>query len=242
MKNTTWVRRLLILISALGTATVLSAQSEKQPVALEVKLKNLHSWRGVVGCNSPVTTFELSYQTADAALKVGSWSAFSLNGRWRGITYYVEYARSGFKLRLTDDPSSNDVFDTHTDHLIYADISYALPNERFPLKMLWSSMISGRDTYVDKSGKGKNRYSSYVELSMPLWKAEDQCVTFGVGGAFSLADSRSNFYGDHANATRVFVEYKSAIQVLNRCMPLSIESLWSPVHNNGVLQVAFQLL
>ena len=234
--------QLLILVTALGTASALWAQTDRRPVALDVKLKNMHLWRGVIWCNSPVTTFELFYQTADAALRVGSWSAFSLDGRWRDINCYVEYAQSGFKLRLTDDPSSHDILDSHTDHLVYADISYTLQNERFPLKMLWSPMFSGRDTYVDKRGKEKNRYTNYVALRMPVWKKEGQCVTLGVGGAFSLADTPSNFYGEHANVTNVFAEYEPTIQALSYAISLSIKAVWNPEHQDGALQVAFQLL
>ncbi len=235
------VFRLITLVGLLGTARALSAQTQ-QPVALEVKLKNLHLWRGVVYCNSPVTTFELPYKTEDGAFKMGAWGGFSLNGRWKDINYYVEYAQSGFALRVTDDPSSHDIFDTHTDHLVYVDVSYTLQNERFPLKMLWSPMISGRDTYVDKRGKEKNRYSNYVALRVPVWKRENQCVTLGDGGAFSLADTPSNFYGEHAHVTNVFAEYESMIQVSKHAVSLSIKAVWNPENHNGVLQIAFQLL
>lgn len=231
--------QLLTLVTALGTASAVQAQTRARPVALDVKLKNMHLYRGVVYCDSPVTTFELFCKTRDGVFKVGGWSAFSLDGRFKDINYYVEYAQSGFALKVIDDPSSHDILDTHTDHLVYVDIT--LQNERFPLKVLWSLMFSGRDTYVDKRGKEKNRYSNYVALRMPVWKKESQCITLGVGGAFSLADTPSNFYGEHAHVTQVFAEYESTIQVLKYGMPLSIKAVWNPEHQDGALQVAFHL-
>ncbi len=233
------VFRLITLVGLLGTARALSAQTQ-QPVALDVELKNVHLWRGLISFDSPMATVELSYKTEDGAFKMGAWGAFSLGDRHKVTKYYAGYAQSGFALTVSDKPSSYDIFNAHTDHLVYVDVSYTLQNERFPLKMLWSLMVSGRDTYVDKRGKEKNRYSNYVALRMPVWKKENQCVALGIGGAFSFADP-SNYYGEHADVTNVFVDYKSAIQVLKYEMPLSIKTVWNPEHQYGALQVAFHL-
>ena len=231
----------LIILFGLSDIGALSAQTQR-PVALDVELKNVHLWRGLISFDSPMTTVELSYKTEDGAFKMGAWGAFSLGDRHKVTKYYARYAQSGFALTVSDKPSSYDILNAHTDHLVYVDVSYTLQNERFPLKMLWSLMFSGRDTYVDKRGKEKNRYSNYVALRMPVWKKESQCVTLGVGGAFSLADTPSNFYGEHAHVTQVFAEHESTIQVLKYGMPLSIKAVWNPERQDGALQVAFQLL
>jgi len=217
----------------------------RKPLNFEVTLRNIHSWRGLIFSDSPTTTVELSYKIKESGFKAGVWGGYSLDGDYTDINYYLEYVHSGWTFAYILDPSSYDIFDSHTDYFSCINISYTLQNKRFPVKMLLSPIISERyDNYIEKRDrKKKKRYSTYAEVSMPFLIQGYQILTLGIGGSFALADCKSNYYGNHvANWANIFIKYDNYIKLLQHKIPLSIQTLWNPESHKVAFQISFQLL
>lgn len=68
-------------------------------------------------------------------------------------------------------------FKSHeTAHHFEAGLAYTLPVEKFPLSIAWYTMFAG----ADKDDKGRQNYSSYVELNYPFSvKSVDLNLTCG---------------------------------------------------------------
>ena len=63
-----------------------------------------------------------------------------------------------------------------TAHHFEAGLAYTLPVEKFPLSIAWYTMFAG----ADKDDKGRQNYSSYVELNYPFSvKSVDLNLTCG---------------------------------------------------------------
>ena len=234
--------RLLTIISFLSLSTsALQGQSQEKSLNFNLKLQNLLFWRGLVSSHTPMVAAELFYNLKGDRLKLGFWGGFSFDGQYRVINYNLRYAHSGLYMEVWDNPSASDFLDLHTTHLVDVTLAYTLQKRKFPLKMSWSTMVFGRDTYVDASGEKKNRFSTYVELSMPIWRRGNQFVSLGAGGVFSFS-GKTNFYADHSSLSNLYVEYNRPLEVLHHAIPTSVAARWSPGNHYAVVELAFLVL
>lgn len=234
--------RTIAFIGFLSLSTLgLQAQPKEKSLNFDLKIQNLFFWRGLVPSHTPLLIAELFYNLKGDMLKAGFWGGYSFDGKYRAVSCNVRYAKSGLYMEVFDNPIQSDFLDAHTTHLVDVTVAYTLQKAHFPLKMSWSTIVLGRDTCLDETGDKKNRYSTYAELSMPVWRSRGQSVSLGAGGAFSFA-GKANFYADHASLTNLYVAYQRPLEVLNYGIPVSLTARWSPGNHYGVVELAFALL
>lgn len=117
-------------------------------------------------------------------------------------------------------------FESHeTAHHFEAGLAYTLPVERFPLSIAWYTMFAG----ADKNDKGKQNYSSYVELNYPFSvKSVDLNVTCG----FLPYEAGVGVYGIPNSSfavTNVALKATTDIQVTNKfSIPIFAQAIWNP--------------
>lgn len=117
-------------------------------------------------------------------------------------------------------------FKSHeTAHHFEAGLAYTLPVEKFPLSITWYTMFAG----ADKNDKGKQNYSSYVELNYPFRvKAVDLNVICG----FLPYEAGIGVYGIPNSSfavTNVALKATTDIKVTNKfSIPIFAQAIWNP--------------
>ena len=114
-------------------------------------------------------------------------------------------------------------FNSHeTAHHFEAGLAYTLPVEKLPLSIAWYTMFAG----MDKNMKGKQNYSSYVELNYPFsLKGVGLNATCGV-----VPYAAVNQYGNNGFAvTNLALKGSKDIKITDSfSLPIFAQVIWNP--------------
>ena len=224
-----------------------STSNDYKPFDFNLQLKNMHLWKGLRVTDAPMTAADINYTSRDGRFKAGLWGGAGFNGYYSEFDYYVSYTVNGFSVSIWDINNSSDfpdakIFDydrSTTSHFIDVTVGYEF--DQLPLKLSWSTLVQGRDTYVNSAGQLRNAFSNYVEASYTVLEKKDWSLSLYAGGAFSFA-SEAHFYGDKPNFTNLGVVYAKEINVFNSyIIPASATAMWNPEQEYGAIQVALTL-
>ena len=117
-------------------------------------------------------------------------------------------------------------FKSHeTDHHFEAGLAYTLPIEKLPLSITWNFMFAGQD----KDDKGRQNYSSYVELNYPFSvKSVDLNLTCG----FLPYEAGVGVYGVPNSGfavTNVALKGITEIEITDSfSIPVFAQAIWNP--------------
>lgn len=236
------------LVSMLFLTVNAQENTTYKPFELNLQVKTMHLWRGYRVTDAAMSDADLHFITKDKSFKAGFWGGYGFNGNYKEFDYYVSYEKNGWAFAIWDiNNFSNypdaDIFNydkAKTSHFVDLSASYTLQNSSFPLKIYWSTIVLGRDTYTNDNGKLKNAFSNYVELSSPVWKTDKEKLSLGVGGGFSFLDDK-NFYGEKPNVTNIFIQYNRDLKVFEYTLPVSALVMWNPEQKYGGIQFAANL-
>lgn len=108
-----------------------------------------------------------------------------------------------------------------TAHHFEAGIAYTLPFEKFPLLISWYTMFAGQD----KNEKGKQNYSSYVELNYPFRvKTIDLNVICGIV-PYEAPQYNCNGFA----VTNVALKASAGIRFSDAfSLPVFVQAIWNP--------------
>lgn len=246
---------ILTIVALLAACTMMQAQDKKEsPISFTANLQNNHLWRGLVITDKPVATVFTSLKLdKDAHWTTGFWgaSAFSNDSdgtHYKEINYFVQYANNGFSIGLWDlfntrgveDPDVWD-YDKHTSgHILDLRTSYVFP-ESFPLRVEADVLLFGSaDTQLDDEGKQQQRYSTYVELSYPLYRSEIINVRGFLGSAFAL-DGDTSLYGNGKHdfdVVNMGLTLSKNLKIGDWNLPVSATTLWNPSTKIARVQLA----
>ena len=224
-----------------------STAQEQQAFDFNVRVKTMHLWKGLRVTDAPVVDVDLNYTSKDGRFKAGLWGGAGVTGYYTEFDYYASYSYRGFSLSVWDINNSSDfpdadIFDydrSTTSHFIDVTLGYQFKS--VPLKLSWSTIVQGRDTYVTDSGNLRNAFSNYVEASYKLIQEKDWSISAFAGGAFSFK-SESHFYGDKPNVTNLGVIYTKEVTVLKKfSLPFAATAMWNPEQEYGAIEVAVTL-
>ncbi|WP_167596096.1 hypothetical protein [Leeuwenhoekiella sp. ZYFB001] len=224
-----------------------STATKYKPFAFNLKAKNMHLWKGLRVTDAPVLDVDLNYTSRDGKFKAGLWGGAGVTGYYTEFDYYVSYSTNGFSLSVWDINNYSDfpdagIFDydrSTTSHFIDVTLGYEF--KPIPLKLSWSTIVQGRDTYVASDGELKNAFSNYVEVSYGLIQKKDWSISAFVGGAFSF-ENEAHFYGDKPNLTNIGLIYAREVPVLKKfTIPMAATAMWNPEQEYGAIEVAITL-
>ncbi|GLB51776.1 hypothetical protein NBRC110019_08150 [Neptunitalea chrysea] len=221
-----------------------------KPFNFNLQVKNMHLWRGYRVTDAPMTAGDVNYTSKNGKFKAGLWGGSGFNGDYHEFDYYISYATGGWSLAIWDINNYSaypdaEIFNydiSKTSHFI--DVTLAHQFQKIPLKLSWSTIIQGRDTYMDENGELKNAFSNYVEASYTLRKETNWSLSAFVGGVFSFANDidESNFYGDKSSINNVGLVYNRDLNILDKVtLPVSATAMWNPLQKYGAMQVAVNL-
>lgn len=213
-----------------------------------LQIKNMHLWKGLHVTDAPMTAADINYTSKNGFLKAGLWGGRGFNGDYTEFDYYIQFMHKGWSLAIWDINNYSDypdakIFDydrSSTSHFIDVILGYQF--QQIPLKVSWSTIVQGRDTYTNDDGELKNAYSNYVEASYVVLDKNNWSLSLLAGGAFSFASTDAHFYGDDPGLTNLGVIYNRDLNIFDKyTLPVSATASWNPVQDYGAIQVAFNL-
>jgi len=213
-----------------------------------LQLKNMHLWKGLRVTDAPMTAVDLNYISKNGFFKAGVWGGRGFNGDYTEFDYYVSFMHKGWSLSIWDINNYSDypdakIFDydrSTTSHFV--DVTLAYQFQKVPLKLSWSTIVQGRDTFINDDGQLRNAYSNYVEASYVILNKSNWSLSGLVGGSWSFAPQEAHFYGDEPGITNVGFIYNRDLNIFDKfTLPVSATAGWYPVQDYGAIQVAFNL-
>lgn len=242
------MRTFYLLLSSL----FLISQGAVAQFHLKSNLQTMHLWCGMEVTSGMVITTDLSYTLWDGYLTAGLWGGTNTRGSYKEFNHYLELNYSRFKLALWDtynfspgaDYNHEEYFNykaRETGRFLDATLSSTL-SERFPLGISASTILFGRD----RDGLNqKNRYSTFLFISYPVWQQKGWEITPGVGCAFAFSSgrdeeglfSKSHFYGNKPGIVQLSLTAVYAFSLWNYPLPLTVCAMWNPQSNKGYFQL-----
>lgn len=222
-----------------------SKKDEYKPINFGVKLKTMHLWRGFRVNDATMSATTLNYTSKNGKLEAGFWGGYSFNGFYTEFDSYITYSSDGFTASIWDINNftnyGTDYYDTNSDFFDYsrrssrfveATLAYQLQNSNFPLSISWTTILLGRDYFVDAEGNDEGRYSTYIEASLPVFKdATGGELSVGIGGAFAmnnLSGETGHFYGSKPNLVNTYLTYSRSISLSDYELPISAMAMYNP--------------
>lgn len=261
MKNTIIVlSTLLFLITVNQVDAQEKPDTTYKPIEVHLQLKSMHLWRGLEITTSPYLLGTVNFTDKSGRLKIGARGSSGLNGEYRQLDYFASYQYKNARIVLYDIfnssktlPLKTNIFDyraSTTRHFIDATIGYTI-SKKFPLDIAWSTIIAGRDRDVlsgdsvatggsDPVRNGKNRYSTYLQLSYPVILNTVR-LDFFAGGVFALNGQQNNFYGNRSGIATLGVTASKSIAFGRHTIPVSFAPTWNPIRNTAGVVIGIVL-
>ena len=223
------------------------AAQEYTPFNVNLDVKTMHLWRGYKVSDDFMSGVNAYYKTKDGNLTVGLWNGQSLEGDFTEFDYYFSYnIGSGLSFSVWDINNFSsfpgaDIFDYDnetTSHFIDATLAYKVNNA---LGVSWSTIVAGRDTYVDDDGDVKNAFSNYLEANYTAYTNDDVSLGFKLGGAFAFANE-AHFYGNDAfNIVNIGANVTKKVTLFGQTLPIGATAMWNPEQKYGAMELSFSL-
>lgn len=128
-----------------------------------------------------------------------------------------------------------------TGRFLDAQLAYQF-GSRFPLRLLWSTIVFGRDRNAANTA---NKYSTFVYAEYPLYRQDGWNISAGCGGTFALqkGGDRSTFYSHRPGVIHVQLHAARQLPLTpHYSLPVHVTAVWNPEANRAFLQVGAQLL
>ena len=172
-------KKSILRTMAVAAVCMLGATSVKaQEFTIQGDFVSSYVWRGIY--QGGAASFQPTLGFGIGGFSLTAWGSTDFDGTSSSdgeaakeidLTAAYTFGDSGLTLSVASlwwaGQGSNKYFNfkSHeTAHHFEAGLAYTLPLEKFPLSIAWYTMFAG----ADKNEKGKQNYSSYVELNYPF--------------------------------------------------------------------------
>ena len=222
-------------------------KNKYQPIQFHLTLKNMHLWRGFRSTDEALSTAELYYISKDKNFTAGFWSGVGFAGNYTEFDYNISYNYENWTFSIWDINNYTNFPDADIFNYDIEDTSRfidVLVNHKFdkvPVQLTWSTIVLGRDTYIDSNGNLKNAFSNYVEAGYTLFNNRNSDLSFFVGAAFSFKTD-TNFYGSRTGISNIELTYSKTVSLFKKIyVPVSAKAMWNNLQEYGALEVAVSL-
>lgn len=229
-----------------------------KPINFGLKIETMHLWRGFRVTDATNTVTTLTYKSKDGKLAAGFYGGYSFDGFYTEFDTYISYSTHGFTASVWDINNftnyETDYYDTNSDFFDYsrrssrfveATLAYQFQSPNFPLSISWTTILTGRDYFVNSDGNDEGRFSTYIEVGTPIYKdSAGGLLSIGIGGAFALnnmSGEDSHFYGSKPNIVNTYLTYSKSISFLKYQIPISAKAMYNPELQIGGLEFSVVL-
>ena len=225
----------------------LAKDSQYKPINLNLQIKNMHLWRGYRVTSGAMSAVDLNYQTKNQHFKAGIWGGAGFDGQYREFDYYVGTKFGKWSLDIWDINNFSDypnarIFDyskANTSHFVDVTLNYQVSQET-PINISWSTIVLGRDSYVNDENERRSAYSNFISIDYPIMHSESDKLSVFTSYAFSFLNE-ANFYGSKPNFVEIGLNYNKDFRVFNYTIPIGAKAMWNPEQGYGGLQISAQL-
>ena len=194
---------ILVLASMVAACFMGTGKVQAQEFTIQGDLVSSYVWRGFYQTGKEID-LTAAYALGESGL------TFSVASLWWG----GQGARKYFNFKSHE-----------TAHHFEAGLAYTLPVEKFPLSIAWYTMFAG----ADKDDKGRQNYSSYVELNYPFSvKSVDLNLTCG----FLPYEAGVGVYGVPNSGfavTNVALKGITEVKITDSfSIPVFAQAIWNP--------------
>ena len=224
-----------IVVGALVTATVCVSgitDAKAQEFTVQGDIVSSYVWRGMYQGGGAAFQPTLGFGLDNFSVTAWGSTNFSGGNKELDLTLAYKFGEAGPTLTVADLWWEGEGaykyfnFKSHeTAHHFEAGLAYTLPVEKFPLSIAWYTMFAG----ADKDDKGRQNYSSYVELNYPFSvKSVDLNLTCG----FLPYEAGVGVYGVPNSGfavTNVALKGITEIEITDSfSIPVFAQAIWNP--------------
>ena len=230
-----------------------------KPIEIHLQARSQFLWRGLEVSSSPYMLATANFVDKSGNFKIGARGSAAFNGDYKQVDYFASYQYKNARIAVYDIFNNSkylapntDLFDYNastTRHFVDATIGYTI-SQKFPLDIAWSTIIAGRDRDIlpedvsidgkDPLRKGKNRYSTYIQLTYPV-KLNEVRLDFFIGGAFALNGQNNSFYGNRPGIATLGVTANKTIHIGKLAIPVFASPTWNPLRKSGGMVIGMNL-
>jgi hypothetical protein len=230
---------LLVMIFPLVTTMTLMGQGKFD---VNVQAKTMHYWRGLRVSDGFMTGTSAGYFSKNFSAYV--WGGLSIDGDYKEVTPVISYNTGNLSATLIDINNFSglnkiDYFNydaATTNHIVDLTLSYKFDF----MHVSWSTILYGNDRIP---GTDEQRYSTYVELGVPL-EVNQTSVTPFIAPAFVLnGDAETMIYGNDESAGIANVGFRinRIVEFGDYQFPVSAEVGFNPALEQASVQLAVNL-
>lgn len=211
----------------------------KSPFGLGLDIQTKYIWRGMEMMSedsAPVLFPSLNYSWD--GLFVYAMGGYAINGKYAEVDLGISYSVNGFTVGFNDyyyptvDSKEDKYFEggRNTGHWLEGCISYA--PEKIPLTATLSNFFAGADKYLDKEGRQKQAYSTYLELGTYYDFLDQNRISFNIGAA--LNKSCYNNYERDFSICNLELKYTYTVPFKSGwSLPLNVAYIYNPVFDKS---------
>lgn len=211
----------------------------KSPFGLGLDVQTKYMWRGMEMMpdeSAPVLFPSINYSWS--GLYVYAMGGYAINGKYAEVDLGVSYTLSDLTLGVYDYyyptlDSKEDKYlggGKHTGHWLEACLNYA--PAKIPLVVTVSNFFAGNDKYIDKEGKEKQAYSTYVEVGTYYDFLDQNRIALNVGAA--LNKSCYNNYEHDFSVCNLELKYTYTVPFKSGwTLPLNVAYIYNPVFDKS---------
>lgn len=219
----------------------------KSPFGLGLDFQTKYVWRGMEMMpeeSAPVLFPSINFQWK--GLFVYAMGGYAVNGKYAEVDLGINYTWRDFTLAFNDyyyptiDQKQDEYLGggKHTGHWLELCLNYN--PEKIPLWATLSNFFYGADKYIDREGKEKQAYSTYLEVGSYYDFLNYNRISLGLGAA--LNRSCYTGYKHRFSLCNIDLKYTYNLTFKNDwVLPLSAEYIYNPVFNKSFVNFTVNL-
>lgn len=213
----------------------------KSPFGLGLDIQTKYMWRGMemmTEDSAPVLFPAINYSYK--GLYVYAMGGYAINGKYAEVDLGISYTWNGLSICFNDYfyPSVDSKQDKylgggkHTGHWLEGVITYA--PEKIPIWATLSNFFYGADKYINKAGKEKQAYSTYLEIGTYYDFLESNRISLVAGAAFNK--SCYNGYKHDFSVCNLELKYTYNVHFNSGwTLPLNVAYIYNPVFDKSFI-------
>ena len=239
---------LILIILSIGHSYALkniesvidSTKSNKAKISLSTNFTSTHMWRampaGTAPCIEPFVSCKIG------KLNMSAWASYALDNSYKEIDIFATYSWKYLSLGIFDyycplqSSSLNRYSEYRTDktqHLFEGQIVFS-GADKLPLSLTTSCFFAGSDL----DSNGKQRYSTYIELSYHFMLQQSFLLNLEIG----LTPFKNSMYSDKPSVFNYGFSISKDIRITKKwSIPSKYKLIYNPEIDMLYFTVSFTL-
>lgn len=213
----------------------------QSPFGLGLDFQTKYIWRGMEMMTedaAPVLFPSINYTFK--GLYIYTMGGYAINGKYAEVDLGLSYTWNGLSFGFNDyyypaiDCKEDNYLEggKHTGHWLEICLTYS--PDKIPLWVTLSNFFYGADKYINKNGKEKQAYSTYMEVGTYYDFIKNNRISFAAGAAFNK--SCYNGYEHNFSICNLELKYTYNVSFNDKwSLPLNVAYIYNPVFDKSYI-------